>query len=79
MTFKSIFRFLCKIGTGASDKPIKILRIFMGSVFQGKATEIVNNPIKISCDFKEHALNYQDKKYPMIIVMDAFLAFATIK
>jgi hypothetical protein len=33
---------------------------------------IVNNPIKLLGAIKEHALNYQDKKYPMLIIMDAF-------
>jgi hypothetical protein len=29
------------------------------------------------CAIKEHALNYQDKKYPMLLIMDAFRAFLT--
>jgi hypothetical protein len=38
---------------------------------------IVNNPIKLLCAIKEHALNFQDKKYPMVIIMDAFRVFSS--
>jgi hypothetical protein len=40
---------------------------------------IMNNPIRLLRAIKEHTLNYQDKKYPMLIIMDAFRAFATTK
>jgi hypothetical protein len=39
----------------------------------------LNNPIKLLHAIKEHTLNYQDKKYPMLCSMDAFRAFATTK
>jgi hypothetical protein len=41
--------------------------------------DIMNNSIRLLQAIKEHALNYQDKKYPMLIIMDAFRAFATTK
>jgi hypothetical protein len=37
--------------------------------------DIVNNPIKLLCAIKEHALNFQYRKYPMVIIMDAFRVF----
>jgi hypothetical protein len=40
---------------------------------------IVNNPIKLLEAIKEHALHFQDKKYPMTIIMDAFRAFSNTK
>jgi hypothetical protein len=41
--------------------------------------DIINNPIRLLHAIKEHTLNYQDKKYPMLIIRDAFRAFATTK
>ena len=41
--------------------------------------DIMNKPIKLLFAIKEHALNYQDKKYPMLIIMDAFCVFSTTR
>jgi hypothetical protein len=41
--------------------------------------DIVNNPINLLKAIREHALNYQDKKYPMVIMMDAFKVFASTR
>jgi hypothetical protein len=41
--------------------------------------DIMNNAIRLLHAIKEHALNHQDKKYPMLIIMDAFRAFSTTK
>jgi hypothetical protein len=41
--------------------------------------DIMNNPIKLLNAIKAHALNYLDKKYTMLIIMDALRAFATTK
>jgi hypothetical protein len=41
--------------------------------------DIVNNPIKLLCAIKEQALNFQDKKYPMAIIMDAFRVFSSMR
>jgi hypothetical protein len=41
--------------------------------------DFMNNPIKLLNAIKEHALNYQDKKYLMLIIMDAFRAYAPTK
>ena len=46
---------------------------------QDYENEIVNNPIQLLKVIKEHALNYQDKKYPMLIIMDTFRKFATTR
>jgi hypothetical protein len=37
--------------------------------------DIVNNPIKWLDAIRERALNFQDKKYPMVIIMNAFRVF----
>ena len=36
--------------------------------------EIYNNPIKLLKAIKEHALNYQETRYEMSIISDAFRA-----
>jgi len=36
--------------------------------------EIYNNPIKLLKAIKEHALNYQETRYEMSIISDAFQA-----
>ena len=36
--------------------------------------EIYNNPIKLLKAMKEHALNYQETRYEMSIILDAFRA-----
>jgi hypothetical protein len=41
--------------------------------------DIVNNAINLLKAIREHALNYQDKKYPMVIMMDAFKVFASTR
>jgi hypothetical protein len=41
--------------------------------------DTVNNPINLLKAIREHALNYQDKKYPMVIMMDAFKVFASTR
>jgi hypothetical protein len=41
--------------------------------------DIVNNPIKLLCAIKEHALSFQYKKYPMVIIMDAFRVFSSTR
>jgi hypothetical protein len=39
----------------------------------------MNKPIRLLHAIKERTLNYHDKKYSMLIIMDAFRAFATTK
>lgn len=41
--------------------------------------DIVNNPIKLLGAIKKHALSFQDKKYPMVIIMDAFRVFSSTR
>jgi hypothetical protein len=41
--------------------------------------EIINNPIMLLGVIKQNSLNYQDKKYPKLIIMDTCMAFSTIR
>ena len=38
-------------------------------------TNIYSNPVKLLKAIKEYALNYQELRYNMVIVSDAFRAF----
>ena len=40
---------------------------------------IYNKPIKLIDAIKEHALNYEESRYEMSIILDAFMAFLTCK
>ena len=46
---------------------------------QDYENEIVNNPIQLLKAIKEHALNYEDKKYIIFITIDGFRTFATTR
>lgn len=42
-------------------------------------TDIFDNPIRLLNAIKEHSLHYQDKKYPISIIVDAFRAIFSAK
>ena len=41
--------------------------------------EVYNDPIKLLKAIKQHALDYEENRYEMSIILDAFLAFSTYR